>query len=437
MYTSMTWIKFIGIGGCGLNILGKNPDNEKMPFLALDTCVCPFNWLTMDKILCGVKLCRGLGAFGSVERGYAAAHETLFDKMDNFYDNEVNVFVLGLGGGAGTGMCRYILDQMHGEIGHNKMYREELVDHRLQKEKQFVNKYNILLCTYPFNREEGRITKADRLLEDLQKQFQGTVDLVILARLERLSVGAKEEVSKHEDVRRTFELTNHGMNTLIQNMFQLNPMEFVNHVKQYATISHIIEIKKFEDFGRYFAGTKEIYPVLSQMNTHFTGQGRDLEQLKQIHVQIKTESSILFVGCSTGEEILDFQVLGFDGQYFGLDYDKKVIDEAMELKYKITPTFMVADVLDESFLSGVKKLSGKSSFDVVICRNLLIYYKDEVAKTIVERLAQLANTFLVLGMSDPFMFVIKDDEVKIGDSLFEVVDFENRIFKKKKEKKAG
>ncbi len=71
-----------------------------------------------------------------------------------------------------------------------------------------------------------------------------------------------------------------------------------------------------------------------------------------------------------------------------------------------------------------------SLFDVVICRNLLIYYNSFDSKLITERLANITNKFLILGISDPFNFLIKDNKITIGNNLFKVVDFDNRIFKR-------
>src|SRR3989338_6431769 len=156
-------IKFIGIGGVGCNVLGKLQDNEKLPILALDTCVCPFNWLTFDKILCGKNLCRGLGCGGDAARGYSSAQETLSDKMNLFYGNEINIFVFGLGGGTGTGIIQFIIEHLN----------------ETNNQTGIKNKYNILFCTFPLNVETGRIPKANKALETIKH----LVELTILVKL--------------------------------------------------------------------------------------------------------------------------------------------------------------------------------------------------------------------------------------------------------------
>ena len=166
------------------------------------------------------------------------------------------------------------------------------------------------------------------------------------------------------------------------------------------------------------------------MDTHFTGQGRDIEQFKVINEHIKNNNSIIFVGCSTGEEIIDFQSISNKSNliYYGIDYDDETIRQAKKKKYFIKPNMFSVDILNEDFFNKLKDNAGLDSFDVVVCRNLLIYYNDESLKKIIEKLSEITKRLLILGISDPADIIVKDEIARIGKYDFKIIDFDNRIF---------
>lgn len=164
---------------------------------------------------------------------------------------------------------------------------------------------------------------------------------------------------------------------------------------------------------------------------HFTGEKRDIGQLKAVYNHLKDDKTIIFIGCSKGDEILDFQGLNDkDLNYFGVDYDKETVELANKNNYLFPTKILTADILKDDFLDVIKENAKLNRFDIVICRNLLIYYDNESAKAMVEKLADLTDNLLILGISDPFCFLVNKDKVKIGNNLFEIIDFDNRIFKR-------
>ena len=136
------------------------------------------------------------------------------------------------------------------------------------------------------------------------------------------------------------------------------------------------------------------------------------------------------MGCSSGEELVDFQEIfqNSKAQFFGIDNNQEIVERANQVKYTFPTRIFVADVLKKEFLETMTKNTNNSQFDVVICRNLLIYYPDELVKEIIQRLAKLTRKILVLGISDPFPYTVENDLVKFGEISFKVIDFENRIF---------
>jgi len=168
------------------------------------------------------------------------------------------------------------------------------------------------------------------------------------------------------------------------------------------------------------------------IDLHFTGQGRDLEQLKAVLRHLKNEKKFMFVGCSKGDEIIDFQKESSRKglSYFGIDHHPQTVELANKNKYLSHTKVVVANILEKDFLKDVKKKTGFSKFDVVVCRNLLIYYDELCAIEIIEKLAKMTKRFLVLGISDPFWFAVENNMIKIGERSFEVLDFDNKIFRK-------
>ena len=159
---------------------------------------------------------------------------------------------------------------------------------------------------------------------------------------------------------------------------------------------------------------------------------RSSNERLRIAKQVKDTDSILFVGCSTGEEIIDFQSIcpNIHVMFYGIDYDAETVRQANQRMYKIKPNIFTADILKEQFNECIQNETKKTSFDIVICRNLLIYYKDEPVQKIIEKLSTITKRILTIGISDPITFMIQDDIAILGKYTFKITDFENRIFEK-------
>lgn len=165
---------------------------------------------------------------------------------------------------------------------------------------------------------------------------------------------------------------------------------------------------------------------------HFTGSGRDLDQLRAVCSFLKDEQSFLFVGCSYGDEIVDLQRLlkGSGYLFFGVDSNEEVAEIAPINNFIFPIKIIIADILQENAIGKIRTQSEHTYFDVVICRNLLIYYDEDAVKKISGILAELCCRLLVFGVSDPFFFAINNNKTEIAEHTLEVLDFDNRIFEK-------
>lgn len=421
-------IKFIAIGSAGANVFtnkgitieeypisAQESEENNSPFLALDTDICGFWWVTAKKILCGKELCRGLGCGGIVGRGYAAAHETLFHQMSLFYDNEVNVFILGLGGGTGTGILQYLLLDLY----------------RARRDKKIRNKYNLVISTLPLDLDKRRQKRADIAIEEISF----ACDLLILIPLEKLSPLLENKSSIQE----LFFVADNGIKIIINNLLNLDQPQLFKFIQEYVHNNKVMQIDQFDQFQQCFANELNDVKNNVPINPHFTGQKRDFGQLKAINQLLSNEETFLFVGCSSGEELVDFQEIfkKSKAKFFGIDNNREIVERANEVKYTFPTKIFVADILMKEFFENVTENTTCLDFDVLMCRNLLVYYSDELVRVIIPKLAKLTRKFLVLGISDPFPYTVENDSVKIGDISFKVIDFDNRIFCLDKSQRSG
>lgn len=153
---------------------------------------------------------------------------------------------------------------------------------------------------------------------------------------------------------------------------------------------------------------------------NFTGRGRDIQQFVALSDFLMDEDnlSFLFIGCSNGDEILDCQEVfksKFPNKVFnfrGIDAEKDAVSEAKKKKYLYETTIQQIDVLKEDF--SVK-------YDIVICRNMLIYYDKKSVNEVINKIIFLSKKAYMLGRSDPLTFNIDENKT---------FDFDNRIFSK-------
>jgi cell division GTPase FtsZ len=145
-------MRVIGIGGAGLNILSKLRSSGEMKLIGIDTCMAHLNLSGGKgndlKIMAGRTSSRGINCGGDFKKGHDSAKETfeqLMPHMPHFFHNCLDVFVFGLGGGAGMGGALYLLEKLHKE--------------RRNLEFSFPI---ICICPYPLDEEKLRRAKADK-----------------------------------------------------------------------------------------------------------------------------------------------------------------------------------------------------------------------------------------------------------------------------------
>lgn len=155
-------VSVFGLGGCGLNIVKAIGPSARLTRIVMDTHASHLRIVREEDpsldavILVGKNTCKGLPCLGDSSKGYTAAKES-FDGTKWFFSfNEVNIFVVGLGGWAGAGIAKYVLEK---------------IEHDNHWEKDPYNKCNIVIAMSPLDKEMG-------LNEDLvgvQKKFATAV----------------------------------------------------------------------------------------------------------------------------------------------------------------------------------------------------------------------------------------------------------------------
>jgi len=241
-------------------------------------------------------------------------------------------------------------------------------------------------------------------------------------------------------------------------------------------------LEKFIDKA-YFLGRDDVSKEfdlkkvdgIKQTAVHnFTGFGRDVQQFSVVwqhvfacvhHGGMGRPLRFLFVGCSSGEEILDFQNL-FEKEliafndfleksgdwpilreffpkmvFYGVDSSKEMIENARQKNFLFETRFFVQNVLDfnQEIQVNFNETDEKQNptfltFDVIVCRNLLIYWGKDEQQRLMQKFSKLCNTdsLVVFGLSDPLELAAKKSDegeiVGVENDFFESFDFENKIF---------
>ena len=209
----MSKMKIFGIGGMGCVLINKYY-SKNIPFFAIDTCSSPYSWLDSKKLLIGKEETKGLGCGGFVEKGYDSAKKELSNNL-NIFNNELNVFILGLGGGTGTGVIKYL---------------NEILDSR-----------NVIICTYPLNVEELRQQKANKVIDELKK----SKNVVFLLNQQNMLKRKQEPIE-------LFIETNNAINSMIIRILRNNNLINFKLLNDYSKNSNLIEINKLRDMEKYF-----------------------------------------------------------------------------------------------------------------------------------------------------------------------------------------
>ena len=226
-------IKVFGIGGMGNNALVVMENNPRLSQIMINTDICPWAIYYPESpnidftILCGKKLCRGLGCGGDISKGYLSAQETFGSMIDAFARNEINIFILGLGGGAGTGITQYLLEEIN---KYKKTYE--------------TNVLNIVICTFPLKIETKRIEKANIAIE----KIASLSSMLILLEIDAIA----KFLNKKTRVQELFAIVNHMATHITSMISKLSNLEIVNKVKEQTKDGKILRITNLDDVNRYF-----------------------------------------------------------------------------------------------------------------------------------------------------------------------------------------
>ncbi len=229
----------------------------------------------------------------------------------------------------------------------------------------------------------------------------------------------------------------------------------------------VVETSKFSDYLNYIKqDDEEIEELRELLTVNVTKFKRDIDVWKLLENEVipelleKKEDSILkklkawSAGCATGEEPYSLAISCLNNQLsddidvniVGTDLDGKALDFARNGAYpdksvknlsKIEKRnfFKQKDgewVIDDSVKDIVEfkkndifKTAFTKKFDLILCRNLMIYFNNESKTELMERLVESLNRggFLVIGMAENLRSPAKDK--------VESYDLKRRIFVKK------
>ncbi len=212
-----------------------------------------------------------------------------------------------------------------------------------------------------------------------------------------------------------------------------------------------LRLKSFTEYYCYLkfspgrdAEWRRLVPLLTNNETYFYREAAQLSVLAQEVLPVLKERKvargerairILSAGCSSGEEVYTLAMLllesgcfswDWDVRITGVDIDTRVLDAARQGLYTqrafwaadpelvrryLTPhgdKLAVRPILRKwtSFAQGNlldlgERLAGEC-FDVILCRNVLIYFAEETVKRVVDNFAalQAPGDYLFLGHSE-------------------------------------
>lgn len=190
---------------------------------------------------------------------------------------------------------------------------------------------------------------------------------------------------------------------------------------------------------------------LTNNETYFFREMKQLEVFSEILLKARNARKptirILSAGCSTGEEPYTLSILaqeklgllpGVRLEIVGVDVDEKVLDKARSGQYfknsfRATDPLIIhryfqsqgeARVVRDSVRKPVhfawanlvedKSLLPLGRFDIILCRNVLIYFQDDTIKRVVENLGHVLEDdgALLLGHSESLVRITDNFEAE-------------------------
>ncbi|GAB3378300.1 protein-glutamate O-methyltransferase CheR [Spongiibacter taiwanensis] len=232
---------------------------------------------------------------------------------------------------------------------------------------------------------------------------------------------------------------------------------------RYAKRLRALNLNNFDDYLCLVEqeDSAELDHFISAITTNFTGFFREphhFEFLKQ-HVKEllakKSQLRIWSAGCSTGEEPYTIAMtlleavpnIGrYDCKILATDLDKKVLATAAEGRYPLEKLQnLPLEVKRRGFVKGSGANAGfvkvrsevanlihfrqlnllhdwpmKAAFDVIFCRNVVIYFDKEVQKKLFKKFSQrqVSGAHLVIGHSENLANV-SDDYRIVGRTIYQ------------------
>jgi chemotaxis protein methyltransferase CheR len=208
-----------------------------------------------------------------------------------------------------------------------------------------------------------------------------------------------------------------------------------------------LSLSSFDEYHHYLrfnpGREEEMRRMVSHLTNNETYFFREMKQLEVFSNSLlpaviargKGTIRVLSAGCSSGEEPYTLSMLAQEKlglfprarlEIVGIDVDDKVLDKARQGQYskssfRATDPLMVhryfqsqgeAKVVRENVRKPVrfqwanlvddKTMRGLGRFDIILCRNVLIYFEDPTIKRVIENYANLLEDdgHLLLGHSE-------------------------------------
>ncbi len=263
------------------------------------------------------------------------------------------------------------------------------------------------------------------------------------------------------------DLTNQDINKLIDFIYTNFDINFKGYAKAsfIRRITNIINILNFNSIDELINWINEsnIEWVVNNITVNTTEFFRDNSLFKSLHTLYKefnTGLDIWHVACSTGEEIISNNILLNEfniletSSIIGTDINNNVLDIAKNAKYykryynNLIQNFNLTEIntniakyfainaehieFDKNLIKNVKYINHNvstdkkiGSFDIIFCRNILIYFSQSLQNKVINKLynSLKPNGVLVLGSKESLYWSDKKEKFKVRDEW-------NRIYQK-------
>jgi chemotaxis protein methyltransferase CheR len=218
-------------------------------------------------------------------------------------------------------------------------------------------------------------------------------------------------------------------------------------------------LASFDEYYHYLrfnpARAEELRKMVSHLTNNETYFFREMKQLDAFSNILlpaardkrKSVVRILSAGCSTGEEPYTLSILaqeklgllpGVKLEIVGIDVDEKVLEKARAAQYfknsfRATDPLMIhrhfqsqgeSKIVRESVRKPIqfvwanlvdeKSFRPLGKFDIILCRNVLIYFQDETIRKVIENLSSVLEDdgVLLLGHSESLVRITDSFEAE-------------------------